>query len=103
IAVATPNRWPGLENVPTLAESGVPGIAYLGWYGLMFPAGPPQPIITKLHKTMKEVLAKDTIKKRLEAAGALANLSPPPQLPKLIESDIKSFQEVAKTAGLEAK
>ena len=103
IAVATPNRWPGLENVPTLAESGVPGIAYLGWYGLMFPAGTPQPIITKLHKTMKEVLAKDTIKKRLEAAGALANLSSPAEFRKVIESDIKGFQEVAKTAGLEAK
>ena len=103
IAVATPNRWPGLENVPTLAESGVPGIAYLGWYGLVFPAGTPQPIVDKLHKTMKDVLSKDAVKKRLEGAGALANLSSPAEFRKVIESDIKGFQEVAKTAGLEAK
>jgi tripartite-type tricarboxylate transporter receptor subunit TctC len=103
IAVATPNRWPGLANVPTLAESGVPGIAYLGWYGLVFPAGTPQPIIDKLHKTMKEVLGKDAVKKRLEGVGAVANLSSPGEFRKIIESDIKGFQEVAKTAGLEAK
>ena len=103
IAVATPNRWRGLENVPTLAESGVPGIAYLGWYGLVFPAGTPQPVVDKLHKTMKEVLAKDAVKKRLETAGAVANLSSPAEFRKVIESDIKGFQEVAKTAGLEAK
>src|SRR5262245_2185715 len=103
IAVATPKRWLGLENVPTLAESGVSGIAYLGWYGLVFPAGTPQPIIDKLHKTMKDVLAKDAVRKRLEGAGALANLSTPAEFRKVIESDIKGFQEVAKMAGLEAK
>src|SRR6476659_3195712 len=54
IAVATPNRWPGLEKVPTLAESGVSGVSYLGWYGLAFPAGVPQPIVDKLHKAMAD-------------------------------------------------
>jgi tripartite-type tricarboxylate transporter receptor subunit TctC len=103
IAVATPNRWPGLEKVPTLAESGVPGIAYLGWYGLVFPAGTPQPIVDKLHKAMKDVLGRDAVKKRLEGVGAIANLSSPAEFRKVIESDIKGFQDVAKLAGLEAK
>ncbi len=58
LAVATPKRWPGIENVPTLAESGVPGVTYLGWYGLAAPAGTPQPVIDKLHKAMADVLAK---------------------------------------------
>ena len=39
IAVATPNRWPAISNVPTVAESGISGIGYLGWYGFVFPAG----------------------------------------------------------------
>jgi len=103
IAVATPNRWPGLEKVPTLAESGVPGIAYLGWYGLVFPAGTPPPIVDKLHKAMKDVLGKDAVRKRLEGVGAIANLSSPADFRKVIESDIKGFQDVAKLAGLEAK
>ena len=103
IAVATPNRWPGLANVPTLAESGVAGIAYLGWYGLVMPAGTPQPIVDKMHQTMKVVLAKDAVKKRLEGVGAVVNLSTPAEFTKAIESDIKNFRAVAKPAGLEAK
>ena len=103
IAVATPKRWPAIPNVPTLEESGISGIGYLGWYGLAFPAGTPQPIIDKLHKTMKEVLSKDTVKMRLEGIGAVPNLSSPAEFRKVIESDIKGFQEVAKASGLEAK
>jgi tripartite-type tricarboxylate transporter receptor subunit TctC len=103
IAVATPSRWPAIPNVPTLAESGVSGIGYLGWYGLAFPAGTPKPIVDKLHKAMQDVLSKDAVKKRLGGIGAVANLSSPADFSKVIQSDIKTFQEVAKTAGLEAK
>ncbi|MSO67167.1 MAG: tripartite tricarboxylate transporter substrate binding protein [Pseudolabrys sp.] len=103
IAVATPKRWPAIPNVPTLAEGGVAGIGYLGWYGLAFPAGTPQPIVDKLHKAMRDVLAKDAVKKRLDGVGAVANLSSPAEFRKAIESDIKAFQAVAKAAGLEAK
>jgi tripartite-type tricarboxylate transporter receptor subunit TctC len=103
IAVATPTRWPAIPNVPTLAEGGVSGIGYLGWYGLAFPAGTPQPIVDKLHKAMQEVLAKDAVKKRLDGVGAVANLSSPAEFRSAIQSDIKAFQDVAKAAGLEAK
>ncbi|MDP2410965.1 MAG: tripartite tricarboxylate transporter substrate binding protein [Pseudolabrys sp.] len=103
IAVATPKRWPGIPDVPTLQESGVAGMSYLGWYGLAFPAGTPQPIVDKLHRTMKDVLAKDSVKKRLEGVGAVVNLSTPAEFRAVIQSDIKALQGVARTAGLEAK
>jgi tripartite-type tricarboxylate transporter receptor subunit TctC len=103
IAVATPKRWPAIPNVPTLAESGIAGIGYLGWYGLVFPAGTPQQIVDKLHKALQQVLAKDAVKKRLEGVGAVANLSSPAEFRNVIQSDIKAFQEVAKASGLEAK
>jgi tripartite-type tricarboxylate transporter receptor subunit TctC len=103
IAVATPSRWPAIPDVPTLAESGVTGIGYLGWYGLAFPAGTPQPIVDKLHKAMQVLLSKDAVRKRLEGIGAVANLSSPAEFRNVIQSDIKAFQEVARTAGLEAK
>jgi tripartite-type tricarboxylate transporter receptor subunit TctC len=103
IAVATPQRWPAIPNVPTLAESGVSGMGYLGWYGLAFPAGTPQPIVDKLHKAMAEVLSKDDVKKRLDGIGAAVNLSTPAEFNAAVESDIKAFRVVAKNAGLEAK
>src|SRR5262245_66656723 len=53
IAVATPDRWPGLGNIPTSAESGVPGLSYLGRYGLVFPAGSRHPICRRLRSTIE--------------------------------------------------
>jgi tripartite-type tricarboxylate transporter receptor subunit TctC len=103
IAVATPDRWPGLDKVPTLAESGVSGVSYLGWYGLAAPAGTPQPVIDRLHKAMADVLSKDAVKKRLDGVGAVVNLSSPAEFKKVIESDIANFKDVAKSAGLEAQ
>jgi tripartite-type tricarboxylate transporter receptor subunit TctC len=103
IAVATAERWPAAPNVPTLAESGLPGFGYSGWYGFMFPAGTPQPIVDKMYKALQQVLGNEDVRRKLEGAGAIANLSTPAGLSELIASDIKSFQAVAKKAGLEAK
>jgi tripartite-type tricarboxylate transporter receptor subunit TctC len=103
IAVATPKRWPAIPNVPTVAESGISGYGYLGWYALVFPAGTPQPVIDKMHKSLETVLAGDEVKKRLDGAGATANLSTPAELRRVIESDIAGFKDVAKKAGLEAQ
>jgi tripartite-type tricarboxylate transporter receptor subunit TctC len=103
LAVGTPERWPPIANVPTVAESGIPGFGFRGWYGLVFPAGTPQPVIDKMHKTLREVLARDAVRKRLEGVGAIANLSTPQEFRKVIESDIQGFREVAKKAGLEAR
>ena len=103
LAVATPNRWAPIPNVPTVAEQGIPNFGVLGWYGLAFPAGTPPAIVAKMRGALQEVLASDNVRKRLEGVGAVANLSTPDEFKKVIESDIKSFREVAKKAGLEAK
>lgn len=103
LAVASSKRWPAAPNVPTIAESGLPGFGYSGWYGLVFPAGTPQPIVDKMHKGLQQVLANQDVRKKLEGAGAIASLSTPAELSELIASDIKSFQGVAAKAGLKAK
>lgn len=103
IAVSTPQRWPAAPNVPTLAESGLPGFAFSGWYGLLFPAGTPQPIVDKLHKALEKVLSQEQVTKRLGGIGAVANLSAPTDFRKLIESEIAGFRAIAEKAGLEAK
>ena len=103
LAVATPKRWEPIPNVPTVAESGIQGFGVLGWYGLAFPAGTPQPIIDKMRKALQEVLGRENVRARLAAVGAIANLSTPDEFRDAITSDIKSFQEVARKAGLEAQ
>ena len=57
LATATPNRWGPIPNVPTVADT-IPGYGILGWYGLAFPAGTPQPVIDKLRGALKTVLAQ---------------------------------------------
>ena len=101
IATSTPKRWAAIPNVPAIAET-LPGFGVLGWYGLAFPAGTPQPIIDKLRGALKQVLERDTVRKKLEGVGAVANLSTPEEFKKTIESDISGFKEVAGKAGLQA-
>lgn len=103
VATATPKRWPGIPDVPTLKESGIPGFGYTAWYGLVFPAGTPQPIVGRLRKALEQVLARDAVKSRLDNAGALASLSTPAEFRSTIETEIDAFREVAKKASLEAQ
>jgi tripartite-type tricarboxylate transporter receptor subunit TctC len=102
LAVGTPKRWPGIEKVPPIADD-IPGFGVLGWYGLVFPAGTPQAIVDKTHKALSKVLASENVRKRLEGVGAVANLSTPDEFSKIIESDIKTFRDVANKAGLKPR
>jgi tripartite-type tricarboxylate transporter receptor subunit TctC len=103
IAVSTPQRWPAAPNVPTLAESGLQGFGYSGWYGFLFPAGTPQPIVDRMHKALQQAMANEDVRNRLEGVGAMPNLSTPAELNALIASDIASYRATAQKAGLEAK
>ena len=103
IAVSTPKRWPAAPSVPTLAESGLPGFGYSGWYGLLFPAGVPQSIVDRMHKALQQELSRDDVQKKVAGAGAHAGLSAPTDLAKLIASEIASFRAVASKAGIEPK
>ncbi len=103
IAVATPKRWPTLPNVPTVIESGIPGFEVLGWYGLVFPAGVSPDVVAKMQKALAQVLSRESVRKQLDGAGALANLSTPEEFSRLIETEVARWREVAKAAGLEPK
>jgi tripartite-type tricarboxylate transporter receptor subunit TctC len=101
LAVATPKRWPSIPDVPTIAESGLPGFDVLGWYGLVYPAGVPAPIVEKTSKALNQVLGSDAIRTQLENIGALAVQSTPQQFGKMITDEVVRWREVAKTAGLQ--
>ncbi len=103
LAVATPNRWPTIPDVPTIAESGVPGYAVVGWYGLAFPKGTPKEIVDKMNKGLRDALAQDAVRKRLADAGALVNVSSPQELGAHLESEIAKWRDVMTKAGMEPK
>ena len=70
LAVTGSKRIPALPNVPTVAESGVPGFEATTWWGVAAIAGTPQSIITKLHDAINEVSTTPEMKKKLESIGA---------------------------------
>ena len=101
LAVASPARWPAIPNVPTVAESGVPGYAVVGWYGLVYPAGTPQAIVDKTYAALKEVLARPEVKEQLARAGAVAHLSTPAEFGKHIADEVAKWKAVRDKARLE--
>jgi tripartite-type tricarboxylate transporter receptor subunit TctC len=100
LAVCAPERWPGIPNVPTVAESGVPGYSVIGWYGWLYPAGTPQPIVDKTYAALKEILARPEIKAQMEKAGASARLAGPAEFGKHIAEEVAKWQTVRDKAGL---
>jgi tripartite-type tricarboxylate transporter receptor subunit TctC len=70
IAVAGATRSAALPNVPTAAESGLPGFEAVQYYGLAAPAGTPRPIVERLNKELRGILSSDDMKKRLIAEGS---------------------------------
>ncbi len=70
IAVAGATRSAALPNVPTAAESGLPGFEAVQYYGLAAPAGTPRPIVERLNKELRGILASDEMKQRLIAEGS---------------------------------
>jgi tripartite-type tricarboxylate transporter receptor subunit TctC len=97
IAVAAPVRSAALPDVPTAAESGLPGFEAIQYYGLAAPAGTPQPIIDRLNKELRTILTSDEMKKRLVADGS----DPAPSTPEEYGDNIK--REEGKWAALVQK
>ena len=90
-------------DVPTVAESGVPGYAVSGWYGWVYPAGVPQAIIDKTNAALKTVLARPDVQERLSKVGAIATISTPAEFDALLVNEVAKWRSVRDKAGLEAK
>jgi len=100
LAVASATRWPGIPNVPTVAESGVPGYAVLGWYGWVYPAGTPQPIVDKTYAALKDILARPEIKEQLAKVGASAHIMTPAEFGQHMADEVAKWRAVRDKAGL---
>jgi tripartite-type tricarboxylate transporter receptor subunit TctC len=94
IAVADAKRSPALPNVPTAAESGLPGFEAVQYYGLAAPAGTPRPIVERLNKELQAILKSDDVKKHMLDLGS----EPAPGTPEDYAANIRT--EEGKWAAL---
>jgi len=99
-AVTSRKRSALVPDLPTMAESGFPGYEAVPWFGLMAPAGTPQPIIEKLYRETIKVLAMPDVRRSLESQGLDLIGSSPDELAAVIKAEIPAWAKVIKEAGI---
>jgi tripartite-type tricarboxylate transporter receptor subunit TctC len=99
IAVTSRKRSPALPDVPTVAESGLPGFGASSWYGILAPAGTPKDIISKLNAAAVKVMQQPELKERMVAEGGEPIGDTPEQFAAFIKSEIAKWAKVVKDSG----
>jgi tripartite-type tricarboxylate transporter receptor subunit TctC len=102
LAVSTANRFSQLPEVPTVAESGLPGFDVGFWLGALAPAGTPRPVIDKLNAAMVKALREPDVVERLAALGVEIIGNTPDEFAHIIRSDIVKWAKVVKDSGVKA-
>ena len=100
LAVTSPKPTPLLPGVPSIAESGVPGFAMTSWWGVLAPAGTPQPIVTQLNTELVRILQLPDVKKAFAKLGVNAVYSTPDEFARLIKSEVEQYAKLIKAIGL---
>jgi tripartite-type tricarboxylate transporter receptor subunit TctC len=100
LAISTAKRSGQLPNVPSIAESGVPGFDYALWFGLWAPAGTPPAVVGKISKDFTRALQDKAVIEKATALGNEFNVMTPPQFSKFVRQQIEEFSKVVKAAGI---
>lgn len=100
LAITSPRRSPLLPNIPTVAESDVPGFDLTSWFALLGPAHLPQPIMDRLTAELKKAESDPQFRSIFEKVGMQAVVSSTQDMRAAMESDSKKWGDVIKTIGL---
>ena len=103
IAVGSPQRSALMPQVPTIAESGVPGYEMVQWFGVLAPTGTPRPIILKVQGEMARILKLPDVHERMRVQGAEPVGNRPEQFDALVKSEIAKWADIARQAGIRAE
>ena len=100
LGVTTPKRMSSLPDVPTIAESGLPGFSYTLWGGLFAPAGTPATVIDSLNREVNTLLAQPDIRARLEADNVAVPKNTPAEFADYVKSESVKFEKLIKDANV---
>lgn len=102
LAASTPQRLPALPQVPTVAESVVPGFGYSLWGGLFAPAETPDAVIALLNREINAILVEPAMRERLEADGTAVRQNTPAQFGEFVGKEIAKYEGLVKATGIQA-
>ena len=99
LAVTSAQRSPAIPNVPTLAESGLPGFEATSWFALFAPKGTPAAVVAKLNQEVRKALETPELQKRFAELGGEIRPMSPDELMAYVRSEHDKWAKVVKTAG----
>jgi tripartite-type tricarboxylate transporter receptor subunit TctC len=102
IATIDDARTKYFPDVPTMAEQGYAEARVTPWFGIVVPAGTPQPIVDRISKALESAIATPDVRERLDLAGCAAKSAPLGEFADIIKSDIALWAKVVKDAGIPA-
>lgn len=102
LAVTSLQRNPLYPDVPTIAESGLPGFQALSWSGISLPRGTPQSIVDKLESAMKKIMSSPSIRERMESVGFVIPTQGSAAYTEFVKQELELWTRVIKTAGIKA-
>ena len=103
LAVTGAKRSPAAPDIPTVAESGVPGYEVTAFYGLSAPARTPRPIVDRLHAEMVRAINAPEIREKLQGLGAEPVGNTPEQYTAFMQNEITKWAKVIKAAGIKGE
>lgn len=99
IAVTPAERSAELPDVPTIAESGVPGYEATSWFGLFAPAGTPDDVVKVLHSAIAEALQDPEVIEKFSAQGAVVHIDTPDEFAEFIAAETEKWADVVERSG----
>jgi tripartite-type tricarboxylate transporter receptor subunit TctC len=97
IAITSAQRSQALPDLPTVAESGVPGYEVIGWFAMFAPAGTPMAIVEKLNAGVKQALQGSDFVRMATTQGTDILASSPEELARVVKTEVKLWSKVARS------
>ncbi len=103
LAVSTAKRAAAAPEIPTIAESGVPGFDYASWIGILAPAGTPSTIVARLHAESVKIVQLPEMRTLLASEGSEPVGNTPKEFGAIVQSEVERWKKVAKAVGVKAE
>lgn len=100
LAVAAPQRSARLPDVPTVSETVIPGYEAYEWNGIFLPTGTPEPVATRLHQALAEVLQEAEVRQRLSDLGAQPMGTTPAEFAAFLQKEDAKWGEVVRKGAI---